>query len=175
VSQEDKGWFDEVRDKYVTAVVHITKIDKALFRGKYRYFYPPRIGIDFYLPEDYPHGPHDFVPNLELGDVARLIKILELVGQEQTFTLLRSGKIKPFKIGLAFEKELQRRIIVGADDNDLVIRYKGRHWGKDVGIEYCFTREGAQKFVKTLKELIIEYIGFIQRYTLVGKIDPRFE
>ena len=175
VSQADKGWFAEVSDKYVTAIAHITKIDRAPFRGMYRYFYPPRIGIDFYFPEDYPNGPHDFIPNLELGDVARLIKILELVGQDQTFTSLSSGKIKPFKIGLAFEKDLQRRIIVGAEDNNLVIRYEGRHRGKDVGIEYCLTRKGAQKLVDVLKELMIEYIGFIQRYVLVGKIDPKFK
>jgi len=175
MSQADKSWFDEVRDRYVTAIIHITKIERALFGGVYRYFYPPRIGIDFYSPEEYPNGLHDFIPNLELGDVARLIKILELVGQDQTFTSLNSGKIKPFKIGLAFETDLQRRIIVRAESNHLVIRYEGRHRGKDVEFEYCLTRKGAQKFVDVLKELMVEYISFIQRYVLIGKIDPKFK
>lgn len=175
MSHEDKGWIGEVEDKHVTAIVHITKIDRKAFRGMYRYFYPPRIGIDFYSPEDYPDGSHDFIPNLELGDVARLIRILELARQDETFKKLNSGKIKPFKIGLAFEIDLQRRIIVGAKFNRLTIRYEGRHRGTDVGIEYHFTRKGAKKLIDILKELVIEYLAFIQRYVLIGKIDPKFK
>ena len=175
MSHEDKGWIGEVSDKYATVLVHITKIDRTLFRGMNRYFYPPRIGIDFYSPEDYPNGPHDFIPNLELGDVARLIKILELARRDRTFKSLNSGRIKPFKIGLAFESDLQRRIIVGAEFNNLKIRYEGRHRGTDVEIEYYLTRKGVKKFVDILKELVVEYMAFIQRYVLIGKIDPKFK
>jgi len=172
--QADKGWFGKVEDKYTTAIVHITKVERFQFRGMYRYFFPPRIGIDFYLPENFPEGNHDFIPNLELGDVARLIKILGLVERNQTFDSLASGKIKPFRIGLAFETDLKRRIIVGAESDHLTVKYEGVHRGSEVSIEYWFTRNGIEKFVDILKELTIEYIGFIQRYVLVGKIDPRF-
>jgi hypothetical protein len=173
--QGDKGWFGEVEDKYTNAVVHITKVERVQFKGMYRYFFPPRIGIDFYSPENYPNGSHDFIPNLELGDIARLIKILELVERDQTFNSLASGNIKPFKIGLAFETDLKRRIIVGAELDHLTIKYEGLHRGSEVSIEYWFTRKGIQKFVAILKELVIEYMDFIQRYVLIGKIDPKFK
>lgn len=175
MSHEDKGWIGKVSDEYTMVLVHITKIDRTLSRGMYRYFYPPRIGIDFYSSEDYPDGPHDFIPNLELGDVARLIKILELAGRDRTFKSLNSGRIKPFKIGLAFEKDLHRRIILGAESNNLKIRYERRHKGTNVAIEYYLTREGAKELVDVLKELVVEYMAFIQRYVLIGKIDPRFK
>jgi hypothetical protein len=175
MAQEDKSWFNEVKDKYVVMIPHITKVDKAPFRGMYRYFYPPRIGIDFYSPEDYPNGVHDFVPNLELGDVARLVRILELVSEDDTFASLKSGKIKPFRIGLAFENDLQRRIILGAESNYLIIRYEAYHRGKRVEIEYNLSREGAMDLIRTLKELVIEYVGFIQRYVMLGKIGSKFK
>jgi len=173
--QEDKSWFREVKDKYVTMIPHITKVDKAPFRGMYRYFYPPRIGIDFYFPQDYPNGAHDFVPNLELGDVARLVRILELVSEDETFASLESDEIKPFRIGLAFENDLQRRIILGAESNHLIVRYEGYHRGKRVEIEYNLSRAGAKDLIDALKELVIEYIGFIQRYVMIGKISPKFK
>ena len=141
----------------------------------YRYFYPPRIGIDFYLPENYPKGPKDFIPNLELGDIARLIKILDLVKQDEVFASLNSERINPFKIGLAFEKDLQRRIILRAESKHLVIRYEGYHRSRQVEIEYPISREGAEKLIDALKELVIEYIGFIQRYVMIGKIDRKFK
>ena len=173
--QEDKAWFGKVKDKYVIVIAHITKIDRTFSKGMSSYFYPPRIGIDFYLPEDYPNGPHDFIPNLELGDIARLMKILELAGEYKIFTSLNWGRIKPFKIGLAFESDLQRRIIVSARSKRLILKYEGYHKGKKVEIEYCFTRKGVQKFVEVLKELTIEYMNFIQRYVLIGKVDPKFK
>jgi len=140
----------------------------------YRYFYPPRIGIDFYLPENYPDGPHDFIPNLELGDVARLIRVFDIVKQDETFNSLKSGQIKPFKIGLAFDA-LQRRIFLRADGNLLAIRYKGIHRRVQVEFEYYLSRKGAEEVTFSLKELVIEYIGFIQRYVMIGKIDRRFK
>jgi len=155
-------------------VPHITKVDRASFRGLYRYFYPPRIGLDFYLPENYPQGTHDYIPNLELGDVARLVRILDLVKQDKTFDSLESGRISPFKIGLAFENDLQRRIFLRAESDLLAIRYKGIHRGVQVDFEYYISRKGAEKLTSSLKELVIEYIGFIQRYVMIGKIDESY-
>ena len=173
--QEDKGWFGELKDKYTVTIVHITKVERIKIGGVYRYFFSPRIGIDFYLPENYPDGEHDFIPNLELGDIARLIRILELVEVDQTFESLASGTIKPFRIGLAFETELKRRIIVGAEPDYITVRYEGIHRGSQVSIEYAFTRNGIEKFIQILKEVIVEYLSFIQKYVLIGKIDPKFK
>jgi hypothetical protein len=173
--QEDKAWSGKLKDKYTIAIVHITKVEKILIGGVYRYFFSPRIGIDFYLPENYPDGEHDFIPNLELGDIARLIRILELVETDQTFESLASGNIKPFRIGLAFETELKRRIIVGAASDYITVKYEGIHRGKQVSIEYAFTQNGIENFIKVLKEVIVEYLSFIQRYVLIGKIDNRFK
>jgi hypothetical protein len=176
--QEDKGWSGELQDKYTVMLVHITKAERIRIGGVYRYFFSPRIGIDFYLPENYPDGEYEFIPNLELGDIARLIRILELVEEDHTFESLVSGNIKPFRIGLAFETDLKRRIIVGAGSDEesdyITVKYEGVHKGTEVSIEYAFTREGIGKFIKILKEAIVEYLGFIQRYVLIGKIDPKF-
>jgi hypothetical protein len=174
-SEQDKGWFRKIEDEQTIAVVHITKVDKKRSKGLYRYFFPPRIGIDFYTPDNYPEGQHDFIPNLELGDVARLIKILELVDQDKTFNSLREGEIQPFEIGLAFENELKRKITVSVAENSLAIKYEGIHRRSEVSIEYNFTRQGIQELINCLKELTIEYIGFIQRYVLIGRMDPKFK
>lgn len=173
--QEDKAWSGTLKDEYTIAIVHITKIERFKLGGVYRYFFPPRIGIDFYLPENYPDGQYDFIPNLELGDVARLIHILELVKRDQTFESLASGGIKPFRIGLAFETELKRRITVGVESDYVVVKYEGVHQGSQVSIEYGFTRKGIEKFVKILKEVIVEYVNFIQKYVSIGKIDRKFK
>lgn len=171
----DKAWYREVKDKHTIAVVHITKVEKRKNRGLYSYFFPPRIGIDFYKPEDPTNRYHDFIPNLELGDIARMIKILELTMDDDTFDSLVSGRIKPFKIGLAFEKELERRISVSGKSDRITIGYEAVHRGSEVSIEYEFTRIGLEKIVEALKEATIEYIGFIQRYVLLGKIDSGFK
>jgi hypothetical protein len=173
--ESNKGWLGKVEDKYTTAIVHITKVETFKSKGMYSYFFPPRIGIDFYLSSDYPEGNHDFIPNLELGDVARLINILGFVERDQTFDSLSSGTIKPFEIGLAFETDLRRKVTIGAEYDYLTIKYEGLHRGKEVSIEYQFTRKGIEEFIKILKELTIEYINFIQRYILIGKIDPKFK
>lgn len=141
----------------------------------YRYFYPPRIGLDFYLPENYPKGYHDFIPNLELGDVARLVRVLDLVKQDKTFSFLKAGHIKPFRIGLAFENDLQRRILLSAENDLLTIRYKCVHRSGEVDFEYYLSRDGAEKLTSSLKELVIEYIGFIQRYVMIGTIDSKYK
>jgi len=176
---DDKAWYKTVKDKCTVANVHITKIEKRKSRGMYSYFFPPRIGIDFYEPENYPKGYHDFIPNLELGDIARMIKILELVENDRTFYHLVAGEIKPFEIGLAFERELKRRISVsGKSDHDIdriTIKYEGVHSGTEVLIEYDFTYSGLKKFVDALKEAIIEYYGFIQKYVSLGKIEDSFK
>jgi len=105
-------------DENVTIEAHITKITKKVFERKYHYFYPPRIGLDFY--EEYPDGPHDFIANLELGDIIRLIKILELIEKDSIFKDLNSGDIKPFTIGLSFESDLKRKIRIDADEGDVL-------------------------------------------------------
>jgi hypothetical protein len=171
----DKAWSGEIEDKYTIALVHITKVEKRKNKGLYEYFFPPRIGIDFYHPEDYANGYHDFIPNLELGDIARLIQVLELVKRNETFDHLVSGKIKPFRIGLAFERELKRRISVRAKSDHVTIGYEAVHSGSEVSFEYEFTRVGLENLVDVLKEVTIEYISFIQRYVLIGKIDSRFK
>lgn len=174
IAQRDKSWSNEISDKHVVIVPHITKVDEIRFKGMYRYFYPPRIGLDFYFPENYPDGNHDFIPNLELGDVARLVRILDLVKQDETFDSLKSGRISPFKIGLAFENDLQRKILLRAKGNLLAIRYCGIHRKVEVDFEYCMSRECAVELTTSLKELLIEYIGFIQKYVILGKIDRMY-
>jgi len=171
----DKAWYRKIKDKHTIALVHITKVEKRKNKGLYSYFFPPRIGIDFYKPEDYTKGYHDFIPNLELGDIARMIKVLELVKNDDTFDNLVSGEIKPFKIGLAFERDLERRISVGGKSGRITIGYEAVHSGSEVSIEYEFTRTGLEKVVDALKEATIEYIGFIQRYVLLGKINNNFK
>ena len=173
--ESNKGWLGKVEDKYTTAVAHITKVETSKSKGLYSYFLPPRIGIDFYMPDDYPEGQHEFIPNLDLGDVARLINVLGLVERDQTFDSLSSGKIKPFEIGLAFETELRRKVTIGAEYDYVTIKYEGLHRGKEVTIGYQFTRKGIEEFIKILRELTIEYINFIQRYVLIGKIDSKFK
>lgn len=172
---KDKGWFDVIKDTFTVVVPHITKVDKVSFEGMHQYFYPPRIGIDFYEPEDYPKSKHDFIPNLELGDIARLVRVLELANRTPTFRSLRSGQREAFEIGLAFEKELGRRITLDAESKCLLIGYEACHkWG-EVDFQYKISREGADELIMALKELVAEYVSFIMKYVMVAKIDERFK
>jgi hypothetical protein len=170
------GWSGIVKDKRSVAVVHITKVERIKKKGLYSYFLPSRIGIDFYHRADYPHGSPYYTPNLELGDVARLIRILELLKSDKTLNDLASGKIEPFTIGLAFEKSLERRITIGAKSlfKRVTFKYEAVHNGVPISIKYDFTREGIEKFINVLKKVTIEYVNFILRYVLLDEIDPKF-
>jgi len=171
---EDKGWFHVVEDTFTVVVPHITKVDKVSFKGLHQYFYPPRIGIDFYEPEGYPKDRPAFIPNLELGDIARLVRVLELANRDPTFRSIKSGKREPFEIGLAFEKELGRRITLDVESNCLLIGYEACHkWG-EVDFQYRMSREGAEELIKALKELVAEYVSFILKYVMIARIDDKF-
>jgi hypothetical protein len=171
---EDKGWFGVVKDTFAVIVPHITKVEKLSFEGMHQYFYPPRIGIDFYEPERYPEDRPDFIPNLELGDIARLVRVLELANRNPTFRSLRSGQREAFEIGLAFEKALRRRMTVDAEAKCLLISYEACHKGTEVDFRYKVSREGAEELIKALKELVSEYVSFILKYVMVARIDDEF-
>jgi hypothetical protein len=171
---EDKGWSHVIEDDFTVIVPHITKVDKLSFKGLHQYFYPPRIGLDFYELDGYPKDRPDFIPNLELGDIARLVRVLELANRDTTFRSIKSGRREPFEIGLAFEKELGRRITLDAESNCLLIGYEASHKRGKVDFQYKISREGTEELIESLKELVAEYVNFILKYVMIARIDDKF-
>jgi hypothetical protein len=169
--RDDKGWSREASDLNGIVVPHITKFGITKYRDMYSQFYPPRIGIDFY-PRD--KRDRNFIPNLDIGDIARLVRVLELAQEYTIFERLRSGKIRPFEIGLSFQGDLNRKIEIDARSNYLILRYQGLHRDRHVGFTHRLSRKGAERLINILKELVVEYMSVIQKYTMTGDIDDRF-
>lgn len=170
--ENDKGWSEEVSDRHGTVVPHITKFGITKYRGMYSQFYPPRIGIDFY---PYDREGHNYVPNLDIGDVARLVRVLELAQKYAVFDKLRSGKISPFEIGLSFQGDLNRKIELDAESSYLILKYRGFHKGNLVEFTQRLSREGAERLINSLKKLTMQCMSVIQKYVMTGEVDDRFK
>jgi hypothetical protein len=169
---DDKGWLERVEDWCGIIIPHITKIGRTMFQGIDSYFYQPRIGIDFFDENENRRG---FIPNLDLGDVARLARILELAQQDHIFNGLKSRAIKAFEIGLSFEKDLERKITLDVDADRLVLSYVAFHKDQHVDFDHNLSREGAHRLVDTLKRLVVKYQSVILEYVMTGEVDERFK
>ena len=156
-------WHTVIKDDgYV--VPHVTKIDIERKHGLYSYFYPPRIGIDFFDADQDPTSekPQGYIPNLELGDVARIVRMLEIMPTKRT----------KLEIGLAFEKELERRVTVRVRASEVSLSYHAKHRGRDIDFECGFSKHGLREFISALKEALLQYIRLILEYVVLRKIDP---
>jgi hypothetical protein len=171
LEENDKGWSEEVSDGHGCVVPHITKFGISKYHGMYNQFYPPRIGIDFY---GHNQGDHKFISNLDIGDVARLVRVLELAQKYTVFDKLRSGKIRPFEIGLSFQGDLNRKVELDAESSHLILKYHGFHRENLVEFTHRLSREGAEKLINVLKKLVVEYVSVIQKYVMTGEVDERF-
>jgi hypothetical protein len=103
-----------------------------------------------------------------------LIRILELAQQGSHFEELKARSIKPFKIGLSFENELERRITLRARSDHLVIDYHGMHRKKLVEVSHGMSHEGAKKLILALKRLVTEYEHVVSEYIMTGKVDQKY-
>lgn len=159
-------WHKVIEDDGNHIVPHVTKIDTKKNRGLYTYFYPPRIGIDFYDEGQDPSSEraHGYIPNLELGDVARIVRVLEIIPKK---------RIK-LEIGLAFEKELERRVVLRFGRSEVSLSYHAKHKSGDIDFEFSFTKQGLGEFVSVLKEGMLRYVDLILEYVVLQKLDPRY-
>ena len=163
----------------LTVEPHITKVDWEFEKGAknryYTYFLASRMGIEFQYEELEDESP-TFVANLELGDIARLIKVLTMMEGDSAFRSVASGTVRSFQIPLTFSSEMERGLEIGADSgNDCVLlSYFGVHQGQEVSWEHSIPRENLEELCSALKEQIVEYTSLILKYALVGKIDKRF-
>jgi len=159
-------WHKVIEDDGNHIVPHVTKIDTKKTRGLYTYFYPPRIGIDFYDVEQDIGSEKalGYIPNLELGDVARIIRVLEIIPRK---------RIK-LEIGLAFENELERRVALRFGLSEVSLSYHAKHRNRDINFEFSFSKEGLRKFISALKEAMLRYVGLILEYVVLQKLDPKY-
>lgn len=170
--EDDKGWSEEVKDKHGSIVPHITKVGRTKYQGMPNYSNPPRIGIDF---NRYETNEHNYIPNLDLADVATLLRMLELVQQEDVSNKIRSRKIKPFEIWLSFSKDMKRKITLDVGTDHLVIAYQGYHNEQQIDFDHNLSREGVDRLIRSLKTLLVEYQSAILKYVMIGDLDEKFK
>ena len=159
-------WHKVIEDDGNHIVPHVRKIDTKKRRGLYTYFYPPRIGIDFYDAEQdlSLERARGYIPNLELGDVARIVRVLELIPRKRT----------KLEIGLAFEKELERRVILRFGSSEVSLSYHAKHRSGNIDFEFSFSKEGLRKIISALKEGKLRYLGIILEYVVLQKLNTEY-
>jgi len=154
--------------KKVGMNIHITCIRRERNAGYYTYFNSPRIGIDIWETGENDDNP-DFIPNINLGDLIRFVIILGYVDSDEIFAKLSKGSILPFEIAMEFK----RKIVVSAEGRSWSLSYHDprTNWKK---IEYYIEREGIAELRKALKEIIANYLNFVNTWLITDSIDASY-
>jgi hypothetical protein len=131
------------------------------------------MGIDFLKPRL--NGTLGYLPNLEPGDIVRLVEVLELVRGSSTVRKLRTGEIRPFEIRLTFK----RRIVIGASpERSLVaVRYydydRSTHREK-LRFRVSIATKSLGKLAEVLRSLVAIYLALINVWRKGEKLPPRW-
>lgn len=162
---EEMIWHKVIEDNGLHIVPHVTKINAEKQGRLFTYFYPPRIGIDFYSDDQDPadEKPRNFIPNLELGDLARLVRILEIL-----------PKKAKFEVGLAFEKELGRRITIQSNASGVLFNYHAEHFGGPIDFEFSISTDVLEDLLAALKEAVLEYVRLILEFVVLERLDKKY-
>ncbi len=162
---EECGWHKSVPvvDKY--AHVHITKAAYRVFQNYHWWITPPRIGIDF--RKNRKKRGHEWIPNIEVADLVRLIRILRQLDRK------RISKSVATKKGFYIAPTFDRRIRIGVSEGRITLEYRGRGWenyGKRVEIEL----KQLPLLIGALEEGYSRYLKLIASWHDSGKLPDEF-
>jgi hypothetical protein len=163
------AWEREVEIGGLTIRPHFTKIERKEESGFYFYYLAPRIGIDFIEKRKW--KPMKYSPNLDVGDVIRIVKVLELLERNPVYQKLRDGSINPFEIALTF----RRKIVIdsGRAPNSLRLEYYNRN-GRHPLFKTGFSRIAVADLKRGLRTLVALYLALVQMWRTGHKLPKPF-
>ncbi len=162
------GWHKSVRvgDRYVH--VHITKADYSARKGYHAWTFPPRIGIEFREKRNV--RGDNFIPNIDVAELVRFIKILRNLQQRRLRDYVESGKFRKFII----EQTPKRRIRFDLHGGKIELEYM--HVGWD---EYAhmvdIKRWEIPRFIDLLEDALYRYLRLIRTWHESGKLPEQFK
>jgi len=159
------GWHKTVRVEDGHAHFHITKADYSIERGYITWIFPPRIGIDFRKKKKF-RGKH-YIPNIDIGELVRFIKILRLLHSKKFF---KSGKVQKFIV----EQTPDRRIRFWIEEGTVVLEYRHTGW-KTYAPMARFKPKRIPRLIKALQEALGQYVTLIKRWNRTGKLPEQFK
>jgi hypothetical protein len=131
----------------------------------YWWITPPRIGIDFRTTKE--KRGREWIPNIEVADLVRLIRIFRHLKHERILRAVASKK------GFCIAPSFDRRIRIRASEGRITLEYRDRGWenyGETVEIE----PKQLPKLIATLEEGYSQYLKLIRNGHDSGRLPEGF-
>src|SRR6266567_3135555 len=163
---EQCGWHTSVPIVGKYAHVHITKASFRDFKGYYWWLTPPRIGIDFRVRKG--ERGREWIPNIDIADLVRLIRILQFLKRDGDAKLVASKK--RFYLAPSFDRRIR---IKPNSTKGIVMDYRDRGW-QDYGNRVEIDRQQIEPLIDALEMAYSRFMRLVKSWHDSTKLPAEF-
>ncbi len=166
-----RAWEHRVDCGELVVRPHFTTIERRKKSGYFFSYFAPRMDIDILKPPL--KEPVGYVPNLDPGDLVRIVEVLEHVTQGSVVRKFREGDIEPFEVSLTFK----RRLVVKAARRPGLVRVEYFDYDRNTSREKLRFRvllpaKSLAELVRALRSLVAIYVALINVWRKGQKVPP---